>query len=270
MGKRLLSFVQKALSKRRTALWVITPSAVFLLWLVCVIAWTGPRLVFSRAFATGEITLQGLGSFGDSFGVVTALFSGIAVVLVYLTYGTQKAELNHLRAHLGIEQRRQRASEFLNRMESKLERATLGNQSGSDLVRWMNNQLEEVFPMEVVMGGSAERKWRAVLDRAGPLPDTEPLMPAVFNLLGLARVYAEAAQPGEAKEIADLARSAVTTEALIPFLYATAVTLRGRHEELRLVSNFLAAIGVRPVITRAFDLSQVPGGIPLTLDDTLQ
>lgn len=225
--------------------------------------------MLGRATSVGEITLQGLGSFGDSFGVVTAFFSGVAVVLVYLTYDTQKAELNHLREHLSLEQRRQRASQFLSRMELKFQEATSGNRSGRDLIHWMHGELDHVFFMEVTIGGNAERRWRAVLDGGTPLPDVEPLTPVVYSFLGLARVFSEAAQPEEATELADLTKSAITSEAFVPLLYATAVTLRGRIEELNLASNLFAAIGIKPLISNSFELSQVPGCIPQAIDDTL-
>lgn len=252
------------------ALTIAALAFAFFVWLVCVVIWTGPDLVASHASAVGKTSIQTLGMFGDSFGVVTAFFSAIAVILVYLTYNTQKEELNHLREHLAGEQRRQRASQSLARLEEKLQTVALGNLSGLELIAWMNGQLEEVFPMEVALGGTPERKWTAVLDGPRALPDVSVLAPAVYSLLGLARVYDEVDQATEANELADLVRSLITTDALLPLLYASAMTLRGRRAELGLVAKVFEKIEVRPVLTKAFDLSVVPGGVPLTLDDTLQ
>jgi hypothetical protein len=241
----------------------------FLLWLAAVIVWIGPSVVWENATSIGSTSARTLGEIGDSFGIATAVFSGAAVVLVFLTYVSQKEELRSLREHFGLEQRRQRVSYLVERLERQLRVVSSGELAGADLIRWMNRELSTHFALEVALPRTAAQRWLHILDELPPLPDVEPLSPAAYTIQALSKVAGEIQNEGEMEELAALTRSVISTDSLIPLLYCVAKTLRGRPTELVGASLLFRSLGLRPIVISAFDLSAVPGGVPATIDDTL-
>ena len=82
----------------------------------------------------GETDLANKGLLGDSFGMLTALFSGISLILIIFTLWLQKEEIHQSRKDFDIQIKNTALSDNLSRM-AELER-TLGDFNSPDPFRF--------------------------------------------------------------------------------------------------------------------------------------
>lgn len=68
------------------------------------IAWAWFEYVSSHYPKPEEVTLEITGQFGDSFGVLTSLFAGMSVILIYMTLSAQRKELELTRDQIRYQQ----------------------------------------------------------------------------------------------------------------------------------------------------------------------
>jgi hypothetical protein len=237
-------------------------------WALLFVMWVGPRDVLAKIFATDSVSSSQLAALGDSFGLVTALFSGLAVYLVYLTYAAQRDELGHIKQQFEVDRRRQASAGLVDRLDKQLAIVESGNRLGRDLLDWMNDQLDApIVGFIAADNRTPTQRWEDILDSVH-LPSVEPLQLIVNTLSAVAEVTSRAADEQEKKDIASLARSVLRREDVLPLLYSCAVLCRSDSVALNRLSSLLASVGLRPKVISRLPLDAVPISDVNTLDDT--
>lgn len=240
-----------------------------LFWCALLVYWIGPKIVWDQISAPGLVKPSGLASVGSSFGFISAVFSGLAVYLVYLTYSAQRDELKQLRTHFEMERRRQGIVFLLKRLAKEME-AVAGSMrqfEGRRLLSWMNGELESKFT-DVAVDNllTPTERWQRIVD-AHALPDHEPCVAVVYLLDAIASSFVTCSEP-EKVEIAAQCRTVITETEIFPLLYSCAMQLRRSQAALGRTGELFLAIGLRPRFMARLPLAFVPVSDVLTVEDT--
>lgn len=212
------------MSKWRAQVWpamVVTIVVLaVVLWAMFVVLATTPDGFSESLLRRAAYSVESAGAFGDSFGALTACFSGLAVVLVYLTFALQKNEFEALQRHLAADERIKRWESLLARLQQISTTAQSGSKTGHDLLDWMDSELR--LPMaerESDANATRASRWQSLASSS--IPDTECLEPAAECLVGLSRIYVASRQEEREAFVSSL-RTVIGRRHLRPLLLACA------------------------------------------------
>jgi hypothetical protein len=221
-------------------------------WALFVVFATKGEGFWTNLWRPSAHSVESVGAFGDSFGPLTACFSGLAVILVYMTFALQKREFEALQRHLQANERRERWETLLNRLHDAIKTAQSGSKTGQELLNWMNSKL--AHPMTVAGSDSAEPRtvrWESL--SSGALPDTECLEVAAECLVGLSRIYV-ASTPDEQATFVSFLRTVVGRRHAMPLLLACARRPSGTENVDDALEQMFIDLGYSVETVRAFGL----------------
>ena len=128
---------------------IITALILPVLWAGIVVKAVGFELVFNSLSGGGSSLVFAAGAFGSSFGILAAVFAGLAVALLWQNLQVSQEELRQLRSQMEIDRDLNTFTQFMDLLQSI--RANLRNydsslpdQKGKEVIQYYALKLQEI------------------------------------------------------------------------------------------------------------------------------